>query len=226
MNKFDDLFDYNKSKNTTRTDVIKSLEYDQDVIIRNIMDLCDITQFDADITYATGKFYKNLPQPKLKFDIDPQTPDTTQASSNNLPVADTSLNSIMFDPPFLTYVRSGRSGNGNMIMANRFSGYWTYNELEDHYKSTIQECARVLNKKGILVLKCQDIIHNHTMHSTHINVTQWMQPWFRLKDLFVLGAKNRMPIPPKKGENKKKQKHARIYHSYFMVLEKVQDYNG
>ena len=36
---------------------------------------------------------------------------------------DSTLNSIVFDPPFLTYVRAARKGNGSMIMSNRFSGY-------------------------------------------------------------------------------------------------------
>ena len=201
--------------------MIRSLEYDQHTIMENIMELNGIDSFDADITYANGGFYKKLPQPKMKFDIDPQTEDTVQASSVDLPVEDGSLSSVVFDPPFLTYVKSGRNGNGNMVMAKRFSGYWAYNELEEHYKDTLKECARVLNKKGIMVFKCQDIIHNHRMHSTHINVSNWMQPWFRLKDLFILGAKHRMSIPDKQGEKKRKQKHARVYHSYFMVLERL-----
>jgi len=76
---------------------------------------------------------------------------------------------------------------------------------------------RVLKKKGIMVIKCQDIIHNHKMHCTHVNVINWAAGMFRLKDLFVLPAKHRMPSPNRKGV----QKHARIFHSYFLVLEKL-----
>jgi hypothetical protein len=90
-----------------------------------------------------------------------------------------------------------------------------------HYRGTIFEAHRVLKKKGILVVKCQDIIHNHAMHCTHINVVNWSAGNFRLKDLFVLAAKHRMPMPESTTENKRMQKHARVHHSYFLVLEKI-----
>jgi tRNA G10 N-methylase Trm11 len=201
--------------------MIRSCEYDQSEILKGIMQLCGIECFGADITYGNGAFYKNIPQPVLKFDIDPQVEGVIEASSVDLPVDSASLRSLVFDPPFMTYVRAGRSGNGNMIMAKRFGGYWRYDELEDHYRSTLEECGRVLSKKGIMVFKCQDIVHNHKLHPTHIFVTEWMRDWFRLKDLFILAAKSRMPIPQKEGERKKVQKHSRIHHSYCMVLERL-----
>jgi len=198
---------------------IQSISYDQEYIIKSIMDLCGINYFDVDATYANGNFWKNLPQPSLKFDIDPQTKDTIHANSMFLPLKENSIKSFMFDPPFLTYVKQGREHN--TVMGKRFGGYWRYDELEAHYKGTILEAHRVLEKKGILVFKCQDIIHNHAMHCTHFNVVRWAEGRFRLKDLFVLAAKHRMPIPPTEGHKKKVQKHARIHHSYFLVLEKM-----
>lgn len=198
---------------------IQSTSYDQIYIIKSIMELCGIDRFDADLTYANGGFWKNLPHPVLKFDIDPQTPDTVQANSLSIPLGQDSITSVIFDPPFLTYIKQGREHDS--VMGKRFGGYWRYDELEAHYSGTIAEAYRVLKKKGIFVIKCQDIIHNHRMHCTHINVVKWAQEMFRLKDLFVLAAKNRMPIPSAEGYKKKVQKHARIHHSYFLVLEKI-----
>ena len=198
---------------------IQSVSYDQDYIIRSIMDLCGIRWFDADLTYGNGGFWKNLPEPVFKFDIDPQNDMTEQANSTYLPLVDGRVSSVMFDPPFLTYIKQGREHNS--VMGKRFSGYWRYEELEEHYRGTIKEAHRILAKKGVLVFKCQDIIHNHKMHCTHINVVNWAAGMFRLKDLFVLAAKNRMPIPQTEGTKKKVQKHARIHHSYCLVLEKI-----
>ena len=193
--------------------MIKSLSYNQDEILQNIIDLYCNDGFDADITYGNGVFYKNIKHPKYKIDADPQTPDTQYGYSDDLPFDDSSLNSIVFDPPFLTYVKAGR--DTNMIMGKRFSGYWRYDELQNHYQKTFIECNRVLNKKGYMILKCQDIIHNHKLHPTHIYATQWAnEAGLKLKDLFVLAAKNRLPIA------NGKQQHARIYHSYFMVFQK------
>ncbi len=199
------------------TELIRSVSFDQDEILSAIMSLHCKEGFDCDVTYGNGAFWKNLPQPKLKFDIDPQNEDVLQSSSGMLPLGTNSIKSIIFDPPFLTYVRSGRKGNGSMIMSKRFSGYWKYDELEDHYRETISEAHRVLKTKGIFVFKCQDIIHNHKMHCTHANVIFWADnEGFKLKDLFVLAAKHRLPSPNRKGT----QKHARIFHSYFLVFEK------
>lgn len=201
--------------------MIRSVYYDQTEILKSIMNLCNIDSFCADVTYGNGKFYGEIPQPFYKFDISPQVDGVTEASSCNLPLYDEQCNSLVFDPPFLTYVRAAREGNGNMVMAKRFGGYWKYDELEDHYRGTLKEAHRVLSKKGIMVFKCQDIIHNHKMHCTHVNIINWADGLFRLKDLFVLPVKSRMPIPQQEGTAKKVQKHARIFHSYFLVLEKI-----
>lgn len=128
-----------------------------------------------------------------------------------------SLGNAVFDPPFLTYVKAGRAHkSGNVALTSRFGGYYTYGELEAHYRGTLKECRRVLKPLGRLVFKCQDVIHNHRMHCTHVNVINWAsQEGFRLLDLFVLPAKFRMP-GPQKGQ----QRHARVFHSYFLVLER------
>ena len=196
----------------------KSVSDDQNEIIESILMLNNMEQFDADVTYGNGIFWKKLPQPILKFDIDPQIDDVMQSSSTCISLPDGVLGSIMFDPPFLTYIKQGREHNS--IMGKRFSGYWKYSELEEHYIGTIKEAHRLLRKGGVFVIKCQDIVHNHSLHCTHLNVARWAEGYFRLKDLFILTAKHRLPMPEKKGEKKRIQKHSRIHHSYFMVFER------
>lgn len=200
--------------------VIKSAHDDQEIMLADIAKLHCGGVFDADITYGNGCFYKSgvAPEPLIKFDIDPQSDAVACADSTSIPIADGTLNSVVFDPPFLTYVRAGRSGNGNMAMAKRYSGYWRYDELEDHYLKTINETSRVLKKGGVMVFKCQDIIHNHKMHATHMMIVDHAKAaGMRLLDLFVLVAKRRMPSPNRKGT----QRHSRIFHSYFLVLKKL-----
>lgn len=197
--------------------VIRSISNSQDEILNGIIALHCPDGFECDVTYGNGQFYKSIQKPALKFDIDPQSDDVIAASSNALPISDESVGSVVFDPPFLTYVRSGREGNGKMIMAKRFAGYWRYDELQNHYVSTLAECKRVMKKKGKLVFKCQDIIHNHRIHATHVNVINWAADiGLSLKDIFILCATHRLPSPNRAGS----QKHARIFHSYFLVFEK------
>lgn len=195
----------------------RSISFDQHQILDWIKYLHCPDGFDVDATWGNGKFYKCRTQwPARRFDIDETRENCEIASSACLPLGDASVSSIVFDPPFLTYVRAAREGNGSMVMAKRFSGYWRYDELEAHYRASLSEFARVLKSKGVVVFKCQDIVHNHRLHSTHANVMAWgAEHGFRLKDMFVLNAKHRMPRPNRKGP----PQHARIFHSYFLVLE-------
>jgi hypothetical protein len=199
--------------NTTET-LHKSVSYDQHEIIKSIIELHS-GDIECDLTYGNGSFYKNIKEPLYKLDISPQLENVTKSCSTKTPFEDGQLSNIMFDPPFLTYIKQGREHNS--IMGKRFSGYWAYDELEAHYLGTIKEASRILKIGGILIIKCQDIIHNHKMHCTHAHVIKWAEDnKFRIKDLFVLPAKNRMPT-----NTKGKQKHARIYHSYFIVFERL-----
>ena len=199
--------------------VIKSLYSSQFEILNAIIKLhVEGTTFDVDLTYGNGGFYKKgIPQPSLRFDIDSTLPNITKAcTSDKTELNDASVNSVVFDPPFLTYIRKQRTGNSSMVMAKRFSGYWHLDELNKHYKSTIAETARILKHKGIFVIKCQDIVHNHKLFCTHAQILNWAASKFRIKDLFIQAATHRMPSPNRKGT----QKHARVFHSYWLVLQR------
>lgn len=192
--------------------IIKSVYGSQGEVLDAIQKLhCD---FQCDVTYGNGVFYKNRREPKYKFDCDPQKEGVVKACCTDLPFEDNFLDNIVFDPPFLTYIKKQREHGS--IMAGRYGGYWAYQELEDHYKASIKEASRVLKKKGTLVVKCQDIIHNHKLHCTHSNVINWAEEeGFRILDLFILTANHRMKI-----QSHKTQKHARIHHCYFLVFIK------
>ena len=194
----------------------RSVYETNDEILTAIMHLHCPDGFECDMTYGNGSFWKRLPRPRLCYDITPLHEGVIKADSEMLPLPPASLNNCVFDPPFPTYLRGRREHNSKVAMTSRFGGYYRYDELEDHYRGTISEAYRVLKPRGKLVFKCQDIIHNHRMHCTHVNVINWAESeGFRLADLFVLPAKHRMP-GPQKGQ----QRHARIWHSYFLVLER------
>ncbi|MBM08849.1 MAG: hypothetical protein CMF69_04625 [Magnetovibrio sp.] len=202
-----------------KPEVIRSLYDDQFKILDSILKLhIKEKTFDVDLTYGNGAFYKNgIPQPQHRFDIDDSLKNITKVcNSNNTNLPSASVNSVIFDPPFLTYIKKQRTGNSKMVMSRRFSGYWTSEELSEHYKSSIKEAARILKHKGIMVIKCQDIVHNHKLFCTHAHILNWCSDFFRLKDLFVQAAKHRMPAPNRKGI----QKHARIFHSYWIILQR------
>ena len=206
-----------KTPNTHEiTEPVRSVYATNQEILSAIETLHCTGGFECDMTFGNGSFWKGRNQPNYCFDITPLQEGVIQADSQMLPLEGSSLNNCVFDPPFLTYVKNGRDHNSKVAMTARFGGYYRYDELESHYRGTLSEAWRVLKTGGVMVFKCQDVIHNHRMHCTHVNVVNWAEyEGFRLLDLFILPAKSRMP-----GPQKGVQRHARVFHSYFLVFIK------
>jgi hypothetical protein len=206
---------------------VKSVYSSNFEVITNIMELYGIEQFDLDCTYSKGSFWKDLSQPKLKSDIYPINDTVINASSENLPFESDSMSSIMYDPPFVVVGKTYRNNKeGSSIIAKRFEGYETFNHLKSNYYNSLKELYRVCKKGGYVIMKCQDTVSGGKNHFSHVMVMNMaMEMGFYPKDLFILLAKMRINSF---GSKWTKQEHARKYHSYFWVFEKVKpkvDYN-
>jgi len=201
--------------------MIKSINFNQTEIIQNIIDLhIDSGIIDCDPTYSTGVFYKKnkITPPKYKFDLYPQVDKVEKANSTNLPLDNESINSIMFDPPFV--VSKGPSlkskKKGSNIISSRFSSYESIPLLWEYYSKSISEFYRILKKDGVLIFKCQDTVSGGKNYFSHNYVmNKALENGFYPKDLFILLAKSRLI-----SGNMKNQQHARKYHSYFWVFKK------
>lgn len=201
--------------------MIKSISYDQTEIIQGILNLHSPNhKIDCDPTYSKGNFYKDtgIEKPKYIFDINPQTEDTVQSDCRQLPIKDNSLSCIMFDPPFLaTTGKSLFKQDKNNIINKRFGVFNSEKELHQFYIDSMIEFWRILKNKGILIFKCQDKISSGKQYLSHyFIINEAIKIGFYPKDLFILLAKNRIIAD----WQKKNQKNARKFHSYFLVLEK------
>lgn len=199
---------------------VKSVYNTNDEVIKNIMELYKIEQFDLDCTYSTGNFWKNLPVPKYKSDLFPKNDTIIEASSENLPFEGGSMKSIMYDPPFVIAGKSYKDNkDGSSIIAKRYEGYETYGHLMKNYYNTLKELYRICEKDGHVVFKCQDTVSGGKNHFTHVMVMNMAQELgFYPRDLFILTTNVRINSF---GTKWTKQEHARKYHSYFWVFEKV-----
>lgn len=183
-------------------------------IIRWIMDLHNGGRpFDLDPTYSRGVFWYDLPKPRYRFDLHPQARGVVQADATRLPVANESIGSIMFDPPFVVGSRAdGRPGE----IKERFSYFRSVPELFIFYELAMREFYRVLNPFGILAFKCQDMIDSGHQIFSHVFIHNTAElVGFYIKDMFVLSRENVLWSP-----NMVNQQHARKNHSYFLVLVK------
>jgi len=189
-------------------------------VIKNIMELYKIEQFDLDCTYSRGLFWKDLTPPRIKTDLVPVTEDTIQADSEDLPFEDGEMKSIMYDPPFVISGKMYKENKeGSSVIAKRFEGYTTYEKLTKNYFESLKELYRITDKGGFVIMKCQDTVSGGKNHFTHAMVMQMaLKIGFYPRDLFILLAKMRINSF---GGKWNKQHHARKYHSYYWVFEKT-----
>lgn len=199
---------------------VTTISYSNDETIRNIMTLYNIEQFDLDCTYSKGVFWRKIKGPKIKTDLFPLNDSIIRANTEDLPFEDKSMNSIMYDPPFVIAGKKYKENNeGSSIIAKRFEGYTTFNDLMENYYKSLLELYRITEENGLVVMKCQDTVSGGKNHFTHVMVMNMaMQIGFYPRDLFILLAKNR--LNSFNGTKWKKQEHARKHHSYFWVFEK------
>ena len=198
--------------------MIKSISFNQSEIINNIIRLYITSgKIECDATFDYGGFYKEHLFPEYRFDINPRSSNVKAADCRNLPLESESLNSIIFDPPFLaTKGKSLTEENGNIIN-KRFSVFPDEKSLHQFYTDSMKEFYRILAESGILIFKCQDKVSSGTQYLSHVFIiNQAISIGFYPVDIFVLLAKSRLTAK----WQLKNQRHARKFHSYFLVLKK------
>jgi len=201
--------------------MVKSVYTSNLETITNIMHLYKIEKFDLDCTYSKGNFWKGLPDPTHKTDLHPHYDHVVRANSEDLPFEDNSMTNIMYDPPFIISGGKYKENKvGSSIMAKRFEGYRTYKDLKVNYYNTLKELYRITIKGGFVVMKCQDTVSGGKQHFTHVMVMNMAHSLgFYPKDMFVLTSNVR--VNSFNGTKWTQQHHARKYHSYFWVFQKV-----
>jgi len=192
---------------------IKSVSYSQDEILRWVSELYLPQGIELDVTYGKGYFYRQLPKPRLKFDLSPRFPEMVAADVRNLPLRSESISSIIFDPPFLA--RNTKFNYSLMVEKYGFVG--NVKSIWKLYQSGMTECCRVLVNRGFLIVKCQDCIYGRYQYMTHVEVCNHaIGLGFYPVDIFILVSKTR-PV----AWNHDRQLHSRKYHSYFWIFQKI-----
>lgn len=186
---------------------------DDDEILKAISDIhLKGEWFDLDCTYSKGIFYQHIPQPKIKSDLEPLYKDVIQADSQELNfIEDNSLNSIVFDPPFL--FRNRKTRNDDIISA-RFSYFKSYSELFEMYKNSMLAINKKLKRGGILAFKCQDMTDGK-FYCTHNDIINFAtQNGFVLKDIIIKATTK------KKQKDCKQQNCVAKTHCYWLIFKK------
>jgi len=168
--------------------------------------------YDLDCTYSKGVFYYDIKQPRSKSDLEPLYEDVIQSDCTDLSfIENSSLNSIVFDPPFL--FRNRKSVNNDKISA-RFTYFKSYQELQDMYEKSMDCIYKKLKKGGYLCFKCQDMTDGkfYCTHNFIINYAESIG--FVLKDIIIKKSKTKLQ------REAKQQNCVAKVHSYWLILKK------
>lgn len=218
-------------KSTTDLIVSAHLEGNAEVF-PNILKLhVPINSKIADVTYGKGVFWKNV----AKDDYDLSATDiSTGIDCRNLPYKNESFDAVVLDPPYMegfyrkfskqkaasgthsAFAEAYSNGNEkNGDTQNSGTKKW-HAAVTDMYFKAGKEAHRILKKKGVLIVKCQDEVSAGKQWLTHVEIiNKYEELGFYTKDLFVVVRNNRPSV-----SRLITQKHARKNHSYFLVFVK------
>lgn len=185
----------------------------------------------ADVTYGKGVFWRNVPEGDYNLLA---TDLKTGTDCRQLPYDRASIDCVVLDPPYMegllrknknhrsgagTHVsfREAYSDNGKARISPVQSKSKWHAAVLELYVDAGREAHRVLRKKGILIVKCQDEVSANKQWLTHVEIiNEYAEMGFYAKDLFVVVRKNKPGV-----SRIKKQRHARKNHSYFLVFIKM-----
>jgi len=172
--------------------------------------------FHLDPTFSKGVFYKGFPEPELKSDLNPQREDVKESDCRNLDwIKNNSIRSILFDPPFLF---RNRKAVNNDVICGRFSYFKTFEDLLEMYGNSLKEFFRIIEIRGFLVFKCQDMTDgsgSRPFFDTHCEVIKMAKDiGFSLQDIGILVKKNKII------RKAKVQGCLRKVHSYYLVFRR------
>ena len=185
----------------------------------------------ADVTWGRGVFWKKVP----KDDYEVFGTDIAMGvDCRDLPYLDGALDCVVLDPPYMEgFYRkenSQKAGSGSHRgLAEAYSNGDEVNgdtnntgtkkwhaAVTDMYFKASTEAYRVLRKKGVFIVKCQDEVSAGKQWFTHVEIINELEKMgFYSKDLFVVVRNNKPAV-----SRLVQQVHARKNHSYFLVFIK------
>lgn len=185
----------------------------------------------ADVTYGRGVFWRNVPEENYELVA---TDIAMGVDCRNLPYEPGSIDCVVLDPPYMEgfyrKLNGQKAGSGthvafrdaysngdevNRDKVNSGTKKW-HGAVTEMYFSASREAHRVLRKKGILIIKCQDEVSAGRQWLTHVEIINELENMgFYTKDVFIIVRTNKPSV-----SRLKRQIHARKNHSYFLVFVK------
>jgi hypothetical protein len=174
----------------------------------------------ADLTFNTGGFWRNQDisdYTLVASDLFGFPGLDLRADLRNLPFRSGSFHAVIMDPPYGNASTSARTDS--LEKRYNLQTVKTPAGILALYRDAILEAHRILRKRGVLILKCQDMVDGGRQHFMSVDICNHARSiGFRGEDKFNM-------VPPGKPMIRhpdRPQQHARKNHSEFWVFRKVQ----
>lgn len=173
-----------------------------------------------DPTYGKGKWWTKWRPPLfVRHDIDPEKGDGVDF--RDLPHEDGSFKVVTFDPPYMA--PGGRDKSTIADFNDRFGLHSTPRTPMENQESMnlgLAECVRVVENKGLVLVKCMDYINGARFFpGTHHTLTKALELDCRIIDRFEhVGRPG--PQPTHTNGKPRRQVHARRNLSTLFVFQK------
>lgn len=211
------------AQRSARTDLILSARVSRNAeVFADIMQLhVPLGSFVVDVTYGYGAFWRRVPVGAYKLIA---TDLKTGVDCTRLPYAAKTVDALVLDPPYMEgllrkqYRHLAGTGSHSPFRRRYSSGAASrtgpkgHESVLDLYRRAGAEAYRVLRRRGVFIVKCQDEVSAGKQRLTHVELLNHFADRFYAKDLFVVV---RMQRPSSRAA---RQLHARKNHSYFLVL--------
>lgn len=185
----------------------------------------------ADVTWGNGVFWQNVSENDYRLLA---TDIADGVDCRHLPYENETIDCVILDPPYMEgfyrkFAEQKAASGSHSAFAEAYSNGNEKNDddensgtkkwhaaVTDMYFKAGKEALRVLRKKGVLIVKCQDEVSAGKQWLTHVEIINKYEKYgFYTKDLFVVVRNNRPSV-----SRLITQKHARKNHSYFLVFIK------
>ncbi len=172
----------------------------------------------ADVTYGLGRWWRDWrPDTLLATDLNPSKSPDTPADFRDLPYEQASIDVVCFDPP---YKLNGTGGTG--AGDEEYGVADAYVPVADRHtliRDGITEAARVLKRRGVLLLKCQDQVAGEVHWQTREFAAHAEHVGFKhVDELYVHGSR--------KQPDGKTQRRFRRNYSTLLVLRLDNPHRG
>jgi len=115
-----------------------------------------------DVTANRRKMWSGVTWPDVTYaDIDPAMNPDIIGDFRALPVADSSYDVIVFDPPHLPAAAASAASDKQMVGDYGLAHAPKADNVSGYFPPFLQEATRVLRPEGLIFCKLKDFVHNH-----------------------------------------------------------------